>query len=41
MGFPYSTYTHRNSVTLGALSAKATVRFADDFEMTAEELIGE
>jgi len=37
---PYSKYIHRNSITLGALSQKASVHFSDDFEMSAEELVG-
>jgi len=36
---PYSAYKHRNSIVLGALSKTASVHFADDFEMSAEELI--
>lgn len=38
---PYATFKHRNAIRLGSLSGKATVRFADDFEMSTEELAGE
>ena len=38
---PYATFKHRNAIRLGSLSGKATVRFADGFEMSAEELAGE
>lgn len=38
---PYKTYKQKHKVTLGVLKGKASVAFADDFEMTTEELIGE
>lgn len=38
---PYSDYKHNNSVKLGSLAGVASVRFADDYEMTSEELAGE
>ena len=38
---PYSEYKETNSIKLGALEGKATVRFAADFEMTPEELAAE
>ncbi|TVR05383.1 MAG: type II toxin-antitoxin system Phd/YefM family antitoxin [Spirochaetaceae bacterium] len=38
---PYSTYTQNNAVSLGQLQGKASVSFADDFEMSGEELLGE
>lgn len=35
---PYETFKQKNKVTLGVLNDKASVAFADDFEMSAEEL---
>jgi prevent-host-death family protein len=37
---PFSQYAKENSIRLGLLKDKATCIFADDFEMTAEELVG-
>lgn len=36
---PYATYKRKNNVTLGVLKDKASVEFADDFEMSPEELV--
>jgi prevent-host-death family protein len=36
---PYSTYKQKNRIKLGVLKDKASVEFADDFEMSPEELI--
>lgn len=36
---PYASYRSRNAVATGALAAGGSVRFADDFEMTDEELV--
>ncbi len=36
---PYATYKRKNKVTLGVLRDEASVEFADDFEMSPEELI--
>ena len=38
---PYSTYKHKNQVSLGLLKGKVSVSFAEDFEMSSEELLGE
>ena len=38
---PYETYKQKNSVVLGALKGKASVVFADDFDMRPEDLVGE
>ena len=38
---PYETYKQKNKVTLGALKGKASVAFADDFEMNSDDLISE
>ena len=37
---PFSEYWQDNSVRLGLLENEARCEFADDFEMTAEELLG-
>jgi len=37
---PYSQYENKNGVKLGLLKDKAKCEFADDFEMTTEELVG-
>lgn len=37
---PFSQYAKENSVKLGQLKSKAKCEFADDFEMTTEELVG-
>ena len=37
---PFSQYVKGSGVKLGLLSNKARCEFADDFEMTIEELIG-
>ena len=37
---PYSQYEKKNGVKLGLLKDKAKCEFADDFEMTTEELVG-
>jgi len=37
---PYSQYANENSIKLGLLQGKAKSEFADDFEMTTEELVG-
>ena len=38
---PYSEYKGTNAVKLGSLEGKASYEFAEDFEMTPEELAGE
>ena len=38
---PYSEYKGTNAIQLGLLRGKASYTFSDDFEMTAEELIGQ
>lgn len=38
---PYDTFKHKNAITLGRLSGSASVQFADDYDITAEELVGE
>jgi prevent-host-death family protein len=38
---PYASFKHKNAITLGSLAGKASVQFADDFEMSADELVGE
>ena len=37
---PFSQYAKENGVKLGLLKNMAKCEFADDFEMTSEELIG-
>ena len=37
---PFSQYAKKNGVKLGLLKNKANCEFADDFEMTTEELVG-
>ena len=37
---PFSQYAKKNGVKLGLLKNKANCEFADDFEMTIEELVG-
>jgi antitoxin (DNA-binding transcriptional repressor) of toxin-antitoxin stability system len=37
---PFSQYVKENGVKLGLLKNKAKCEFADDFEMTTEELVG-
>lgn len=37
---PFSQYANENSIKLGLLQGKAKCEFADDFEMTTEELVG-
>ncbi len=37
---PFSQYEKKNSVKLGLLKNKAKCVFADDFEITTEELVG-
>ena len=37
---PYATYKQKYRVTLGKLKGRANVSFADDFEMSGEELLG-
>ena len=37
---PFSQYVKENGVKLGLLKNKAKCVFADDFEMTTEELVG-
>lgn len=38
---PYSTYRKKNKIRLGLLKGQGSAEFADDFKMTAQELIGE
>ena len=38
---PYAEYKQTNSIKLGLLKGKASYAFADDFEMTSQELLGE
>ena len=38
---PYAEYKGTNSIKLGVLEGKASYTFSDDFETTADELIGE
>jgi len=38
---PYAEYKGTNSIKIGILKGKASYSFSDDFEMTANELIGE
>ena len=38
---PYAEYKGTNAIRLGVLKGKASYKFADDFEMTSEELMGE
>ena len=38
---PYAEYKGTNSIKLGVLEGKASYAFSDDFETTADELIGE
>ena len=37
---PFSQYAKENAIKLGLLKNKANCEFADDFEMTTEELVG-
>jgi prevent-host-death family protein len=37
---PFSQYRKKNAVRVGLLEGKAKCEFADDFEMTTEELAG-
>jgi prevent-host-death family protein len=37
---PFSQYRKKNAVRVGLLEGKAKYEFADDFEMTTEELAG-
>ena len=37
---PFSQYAKKNGEKLGLLKNKANCEFADDFEMTTEELVG-
>jgi len=37
---PYAEYKGSNAIKLGLLKGKATYAFANDFEMTSEELLG-
>jgi len=38
---PYAEYKGSNAIKLGMLRGKASYSFADDFQMTSEELLGE
>lgn len=38
---PYSAYKHKKKVSLGLLKGKVSVSFAEDFEMSSDELLGE
>ena len=38
---PYAAYKRSNAIALGILKGKARVEFAEEFEITAEELLGE
>ena len=38
---PYSEYKGTSAVQLGLLEGKASYEFAEDFEMTPKELVGE
>lgn len=37
---PFAQYAQENGVKLGLLKDKAKCEFAEDFEMTTEELVG-
>jgi antitoxin (DNA-binding transcriptional repressor) of toxin-antitoxin stability system len=37
---PFSQYAKENNIKLGLLKDKAKCEFADDFEITTEELVG-
>ncbi len=37
---PFSQYAKENGIKLGLLKNKANCEFANDFEMTTEELVG-
>ncbi len=38
---PYAEYKATNTIRLGVLKGKASYKFYDSFEMTAEELLAE
>ena len=38
---PYAEYRRTNSIKLGLLKGKASYAFADDFEMSSQDLLGE
>ncbi len=37
---PYAEYKGTNAIRLGLLKGKASYKFAEDFSMTTEELLG-